>query len=301
MPRTILLTGATGFLGSHICEELVREGDRVIILKRKLSDTWRIKHLLNKLIIYNLDETNLSLIFKEHMVDTIIHTATNYGRNAEKPSEIFESNVLFPLKLLETSVDFSTDTFFNTDTILHEYLNFYSLSKKHFSDLLKIYAKSIRVFNLKLEHVFGEKDGMDKFISMVIDSFIRNKDRIQFTEGTQQRDFVYVDDVVSAYTKILNKASNFEKEYIEYSVGSGVSISIREIVEIIRKLTFNTLTKTEFGAIKYRENEIMRSVADITKIKEEIHWSPHFTLVTGLKRTINLYKKQYYLQTKRGE
>ena len=142
---------------------------------------------------------------------------------------------------------------------------------------------------------------MDKFISMVIDSFIRNKDRIQFTEGTQQRDFVYVDDVVSAYTKILNKASNFEKEYIEYSIGSGVSISIREIVEITRKLTFNTLTKTEFGAIKYRENEIMRSVADITKIKEEIHWSPHFTLVTGLKRTIDWYKKQYYLQTKRGE
>ena len=174
------------------------------------------------------------------------------------------------------------------------------MSKKHFSDLLKIYAKSIRVFNLKLEHVYGEKDGMDKFISMVIDSFIRNRDRIQFTEGKQQRDFIYVRDVVSAYIKILNKASNFEKKYIEYSIGSGVSISIREIVEVIRKLTFNTLTKTEFGAIKYRENEIMCSVADIAKIREEIQWSPHFDLDIGLKRTIKWYKKQYDLQTKKG-
>jgi nucleoside-diphosphate-sugar epimerase len=296
MARTVLLTGGTGFLGSHICEQLVRGGDKVIILKRKYSDTWRIKHLLNRLVLYNSDEADFSSIFREQNINAVIHTSTNYGRNGEQPHEIFQSNVIFPLTLLEAAVNFNTDTFINTDTVLYEYLNFYSLSKKHFSDLLKIYAKNIKVFNLRLEHVYGDKDGRDKFISMVIDSFLSNKERIQLTVGDQKRDFIYVDDVVSAYVEILDRAQNFEKSYIEYSIGSGISISIREIVELIRKLTFNSVTKTEFGAIKYRDNEIMQSVADISKAREEIQWFPQYDLETGLKMTIQWYKKRYYSQ-----
>ena len=292
MSGTVLLTGATGFLGSHICEQLVHDGRKVIILKRKVSDTWRIKSVLDKVVSYNADDTDLSEIFTENNIEVIIHAATTYGRKGERPPELIQSNVIFPTKLLEMAVRFNTDSFFNTDTILYEYLNYYSLSKKHFSDWLKIYSKSIKVFNLKLEHVYGEKDGREKFISMVINSFLRSMNKIQLTEGNQLRDFIYVDDVVSAYIEILKKASKFERKYIEYSIGSGVSISIKEIVELIKKLTMNTVTKTEFGAIKYRENEIMNSVADLTRIREEIQWEPKFGLETGLKKTIDWYNEQ---------
>lgn len=294
MARTILLTGATGFLGSHICERLINEGNSVVILKRKSSNTWRIKHLLNQLTVYDQDKINLTTIFRECDIGAIIHTSTSYGKNGEKTHEIFQSNVIFPLLLLDTSVDFSLDMFINTDTVLSKYTNFYSMSKAHYSDILKIYAKNIRIFNLKLENVYGEKDGLDKLISNVIVSFLRKQDSILLTEGTQDRDFIYIDDVVAAYIKILKKGMRIGEGYTEYSIGSGISVSIREIVELIRKLTFNTVTKTDFGAVMYRENELMHSVADLTKIRDEMNWTPQFDLVTGLKRTIKWYRERYY-------
>ena len=241
MAETVLLTGATGFLGSHLCEKLVRDGYKVIILKRKKSDTWRIDSLLSKLDSYNIEETPISQIFESEEVSTVIHTATNYGRNDEKPSVIVESNILFPLRLIEIAVEHNTDTFLNTDTILYEYLNYYSLSKKQFINWLSFYTNKIRVFNLKLEHVYGEKDGTQKFISRVIDSFLCNREQIGLTEGKQIRDFIYVEDVVSAYMKILKKSTTFKKKYFEYSIGSGVPTTINEIVELIKKLNRKNL------------------------------------------------------------
>ena len=226
MTKTILLTGATGFLGSHICEQLVEHGYETVILKRKTSNPWRIDSTLNKITVYNIEDIPLSTVFKENNINTVIHTATNYGRKGEKSHEVASANVLFPLKILETSIEFNTDTFINTDTVLYENLNYYALTKKHFVDWTKLYSHQIRIFNLKLEHLYGEKDGSEKFISMVIKSFLNNIERIPLTEGKQLRDFIYVDDVASAYLGIVKISEKFEKKYTEYSVGSGTPISI---------------------------------------------------------------------------
>jgi len=78
--KTILLTGPTGFLGSHLLQALLNEGYKVIILKRSFSDTWRINHLLDNLKSYDINKTPLEKPFEENKIDIIIHTATNYGR-----------------------------------------------------------------------------------------------------------------------------------------------------------------------------------------------------------------------------
>lgn len=291
MTKTILLTGATGFLGSHICDQLVEQGYETVILKRKTSNAWRIESILDRIIVYNIGEGSLKKIFRENEIKTVIHTATSYGKMGEKSHEVATTNVIFPLKIIETAIDFNVDTFINTDTILNKYFNYYSLTKKHFLDWAKTFSSQIGIFNLKLEHLYGEKDEPEKFISMVIRNFLKNVDRIPLTEGKQLRDFIYVDDAVSAYLEILKISNTHRNGYVEYSIGSGTPISIREIVELIKKLTHNTTTVPNFGVLEYRPNEIMKSVADLKNIENDTQWKPKYDLKSGLEKTIQWHKK----------
>ena len=270
MKENILLTGATGFLGSHICRELLRNDYNIIVLKRSFSNVWRIQEVLREIKAYDIDKINLEEVFMENKVDAVIHTATKYGREGESFLDIFESNVSFPLKLLNLSMKYSVDSFFNTDTTLYEYLNYYSLTKKQFVDWLKTVSDRMRIFNLRLEHLYGEMDDHKKFIPMLILKFLSNARSIKLTLGDQERDFIYVGDVVRAYTDILRKKDNFDIGFHEYSIGSGESVKIRNVVLMLKKMSGNEVTELKFGDLPYRKNEIMFSKANLEKIRNEI-------------------------------
>ena len=98
--KTILLTGAPGFLGSHLLKRLLKDNYNVIILKRSFSNTFRIADLLTDIKQYNIDLINLEDVFKENKIDTVIHCATNYGRNNESHLNILQSNLILPLTIL---------------------------------------------------------------------------------------------------------------------------------------------------------------------------------------------------------
>ena len=83
MAIKILLTGATGFLGSHLLESFIHQGFDVSILKRSTSDTWRISHLIEKIKSYNIDEATINSIMREASPEIIVHTACSYGRKNE--------------------------------------------------------------------------------------------------------------------------------------------------------------------------------------------------------------------------
>jgi len=290
MKKTILLTGATGFLGSHLLERFFKEGHKIIILKRSFSNTWRIDHILSKVIFYNVDKENLETPFKENKIDIVIHTATKYGRKNEKASDILKSNLIFPLELLEIATFFNTDTFFNPDTALCKYLNYYSLSKKQFVECAKLFCNKIKIINLKLEHMYGEKDDFTKFIPFVIKQLLMDVEKIKLTKGEQRRDFIYVSDVVNAYYDIFLQVNNFGKGFREYEIGSGEAIKIKLLVQLLKKLTNNKNTILSFGDLPYRENEIMESKSNIKKIKQEIGWQPQVELKEGLLKVIDWYK-----------
>ncbi|MCL4480233.1 MAG: NAD-dependent epimerase/dehydratase [Candidatus Thermoplasmatota archaeon] len=296
MKKYILLTGATGFLGSHICHELIRNGYNVIALKRSFSNIWRIKDILHEIRVYDIDKEDLKVAFTTNKVDTVIHTATNYGRGSKSFLDVFESNVSFPLKLLNLSLEhnvnsfLNTDSFLNRDTIIYEYLNFYSITKKQFVEWLRVVSGRLRVFNIRLEHLYGEMDDDKKFIPMLILKFLNNSKSIKMTAGDQERDFIYVKDVVRAYIDILQRKDSFDLGFHEYSVGSGESVKIKDVVLMLKKLSCNEVTKLKIGEIPYRKNEIMYSKADLEKIRNEIGWSHKYSLKEGLQKTLYWYK-----------
>ena len=119
---SILLTGGTGFVGSHLLNDLLENGKEVILLKRLQSSMHRIDHLKSQFNSYDVETTDLKTIFKENKVKQIIHLATDYGRD-NNFYRCNQSNVQFPLNLLQTGYDFGVSRFISTDT-------FSSLAKK---------------------------------------------------------------------------------------------------------------------------------------------------------------------------
>lgn len=293
--KMILVTGATGFLGSHLVKRLLAEKYEVIILKRSFSSIERIADILSlsNLYIYDIDKCGLEKPFHENTkIDAIIHTATCYGRKNENITNVLETNMLFPLKLIEIASFFNTPVFLNTDTILPKHLNYYSLSKKHFLDWGKQFAieKKIHFINIKLEQVFGEGDDNYKFVNHVIRNLLKNTEELKLTQGEQKRDFIYIFDAVSAYMTLLSNIHLSSSFFLEYEVGSGQSISIKEFVQLIHGLT-KSKTRLSFGSLPYRKGEIMFSKANVQELIK-MGWQPQYSLEAGLSKTIN-YELQY--------
>jgi CDP-paratose synthetase len=286
--KNILLTGATGFLGSYILRELINRNYNVVILKRSISDDWRIKDLMNKIISYDIDKIDIENPFKQQNIDIIIHTATNYGRNVSSIYGVVETNLMFPLKLLEIAVSYNTKVFINTDTLLKKDINHYSLSKKQLLEWFKYFSNNIKIINLKLEHIYGPKDDDSKFVSKIINQLLANVSNINLTKGEQKRDFIYIDDVVNVYTLVLENIYKFDS-YTELDVGTGNQIELKYFIKKIYDTINNKIaidTKLNFGAISYRIGEPMVIDEDIKPLYK-LGWKPTYSIDSGISRTID--------------
>jgi CDP-paratose synthetase len=284
----ILLTGATGFLGSHLLEALLEKGCKVIILKRSTSNPWRILHLLDQVSSYDVDKQPLELAFEQQNIDVAIHTAGQYGRDDCSISKIIEANVIFGVNLMDACLRHNVKTFINTDTMLLPYLNNYSLSKKQFVEWLKQHSDRIQVVNLRLDHMYGVKDDDNKFVAWILSQLKENTPKIKLTPGEQKRDFIYIDDVVSAFMIALDKRRGLPK-FCEFDVGTGQLVSVRKFVERMafyyKKSNPKLQTKLLFGAVPYRKGEAMSVNVDTTGLNK-IGWQSKIELDEGINKII---------------
>ena len=284
--RVILITGATGYLGSKLVHALVhRDQYDIIILKRKSSNMFRISELLGKIKVYDLDTTAIENVFMENKIDTILHCATDYGRKNANPLQVIDANLLLPIRLLELGRKHNIHCFINTDTILDKRISHYSLSKRQFSEWLMSYKNNIVCINVALEHFYGPEDDPTKFVSFVVQSLLKKVDTIDLTAGEQKRDFIFIHDVVSAFLKIIDYSSSLRNDFYEFQIGGSEPVTIKEFVLMIKRLTGNTTTILNFGALPYRENEIMECRIDMRPIKK-LGWNTTYSLEKGLKLMI---------------
>jgi nucleoside-diphosphate-sugar epimerase len=284
--QTVLLTGATGFLGSHILAMLLREGHRVIALTRNASNTHRVAGLLRQcMAIFNIDAGPLATPFETNHIDLIIHCATQYGRKTTDPRELISANLTLPLSLLHHASRHDVTAFINSDTILDMNINAYALSKKQFREWLTFYSNQIQCCNVALEHFYGPKDDQTKFVARIIHDLITEVDAIELTAGHQKRDFVYIDDVVLAFSHIVDTVLQRPKGLHRFEVGTGHTTTIRDFVTLAAQLTHNRRTQLLFGKLPYRDNEIMESHVDTASLRE-LGWQPQVSLVDGLRTTI---------------
>lgn len=292
MVKKILITGINGFLGSHLAKMLCDKYE-IIGLTNNKNNLHRINSFNFK--IYS-SKDSLEEIFQENIFFSIIHAATVYRRSDEdRLDSLINTNVLLPIKLIQLAnhndvkLFINTDTFFNTPSVKHDYLQDYTLSKKNALEWLMLISndvKKCKLVNLKIFHMYGNEDSITKFIPSIVSKINNKEAHISLTKGEQTRDFIYIDDVVAAYAIVLNNIDKLEL-FTEFEVGTGIETSIRSLVSLMVKISKNNITKLKFGEIQYKNNEIMQSKANNLKLCE-LGWEINYNLEKGL---MNLFSQ----------
>ena len=288
----ILVTGATGFLGSHLVPKLLDKGYPVTILKRSFSDTSRMEAVMARIKYYDIDKAGLEEVFEKNKTDVIIHLATDYGKKgASSAAEVIKSNINFPAELLELGIRYGCKVFINAHTSTNSEYTLYSASKNAFVEIARFFSANhqIRFVNMVIEYMYGEGDDNTKFIPFAIENILNNK-ILRATGGKQRRDLIYVGDVVNAYLNLLDKLGAIKEDFTEFNIGTGKATSLKECLNIVEKITGQD-ARAEWGALPYRRKEIFYSLADISRAQDFLNWNPEISLEEGLSRTINWRKK----------
>ena len=305
MSEYVLLTGGTGFIGSHLLEELLNQNKKVILLKRSFSNTWKISEFLEheNLTLKNIDEDNLSDIFNQYDINGIFHLSAFMQRKHESESikEMIDSNITFPCQLLENSINSNVKFFINTGSFFEyklanspisenheiESFNLYGATKTAFEDILKFYQNSygLNCSTLKLFTPYGPKDDERKIVPYLIINSLKKND-ILIKSPDKILDFIYVTDIADAYISVMNSISKF-KDYNSFNVGTGIGTTIKDVLAIIE----SKLGKNE--NVSFENVESDKVWCSNEKIKELTGWTAKTKLEDGIGQTIRYYKNRY--------
>ena len=287
-------------MGSNATIKLADSGRyKIFVVHRDKSDVNKISVRTKQNINFvNLgDPTSIEKCFSENEIESIIHTATNYGRNGESQDLVKEANLSLPIRILELAIENKVPHFLNIDTSLNKrnnlypHLSDYTETKREFTSILMSRSNQIQVSNLIVEYMFGPGDGENKFVTLLIRSAISEfNHKISLTPGEQKRDFVYIDDVVLAIECVLNSFKTEKYKFKSFEVGYGESISLVRFAEEVLKVLGST-ARPPFGSISYRPDEIMDSKANIESLLR-LGWKPTNTLEEGILKTTLYYLRQ---------
>ncbi len=296
----ILLTGATGFLGSSLLKRFLEARYDVCCVKRKSSNLHRVSEVINCCKWYDLEPGIIEQIFKENPIRIVIHCATNYGREDCEYFKVYQTNVFFPLELLEFGLKYGCKYFINTDTFSVKeidclwggsrkpYKGAYTITKYMFTHIVReqIAKWDISFINLQLEHLYGPNDGENKFVNSILRQLQENVKELELTEGLQVRDWVYLEDVEDAYMSVLRQIERFgSRAFHQIEVGTGEGRSVREFVETAKRLT-NSSTELLFGKRQMNQSELPCSIANIHML-QSLGWCFEHGIEEGIRKIIN--------------
>jgi CDP-paratose synthetase len=298
------MTGASGFLGRATLEQLLLDPGLFVVVAHRSSTPSSFLTKLNplKTHIFNVEiEEEIQSIFSKYEIKTILHLATNYGRHNRSIDSVLSANLVLPLKLLTHGIAANVQHFINIDSFynkagnLNDQLFNYSQSKQALIPWLKQYSNQIKVSNLILEHMYGPGDAEDKFIPTLIKSSLCDfSDGLKLSRGQQERDFIFVDDVVSAIQAVVEEAMSMGKlekiGYQDIGVGHGKGTNLIQLAEIIIRI-IGTSSPPPFSNAPYKKHEIMSSIADNSKLVQ-LGWTPKTDLIEGLAQTIEFYRQK---------
>ena len=299
--RRVLVTGASGFIGSHLVRRLVEIGCSVVALVRPSTNLWRIQNIVDRIETVEgdlryLDYRDLASGLSDTAV--IFHlAAAGVDSAADDQATIVETNVMGTLRLLQlgcelevgrfvycgSCLEYGGGTFVSEDQFSSSPISEYAASKTAAYLLGNTFVQryGLPVTSLRPFQVYGPLEASNRLVPQTITRSL-NGEKIELTGGEQSRDFVFVEDVVEAFLRaaIVPKAVGGT-----FNVCGGSATSVREVVSAIIELTGGSATPL-FGALPYRPTEIWTMTGDPSRAKETLGWRLKTSLTEGLKQTI---------------
>jgi UDP-glucose 4-epimerase len=300
----VLVTGGAGFIGSNIVEGLINEGYETVIVDNLSSGKKEFIHPGVQFFSINIVDDDIHSVFEKVRPNAVIHLAAqiNVQNSLKKSSHDAEVNILGTLKILELCKKYNCKLIYSSSAAVYgnpvylpvderhpvSPLSNYGISKYTPEMYISLYSQlyNLDYTILRYANVYGirqEPEGEGGVVSIFIKKMLNNEAPIIYGNGEQTRDFIYVQDVVSA-----NLAS-LKKEYKGvFNISSNKEISINHLVD-----EMNSLLDTKLTPIykKFKSGDIIHSCLDNRLAIKNLDWRPEFSLREGLKKTIEYYKK----------
>lgn len=264
-----LVTGATGFVGSHLVQKLISENWTVHAITRPHSQLHQIEPLLTKITLHVHDGTgeNLLAIVETVKPTVVFHLASQVlvEHRIEDIAPLLQSNLVFATQLVDAMVATQCYCLINTGTFWQHYDNkeyspvcLYAATKQAFEVILPFYLETtpLKVITLKLFDTYGPNDPRPKLFNLLKQA-IQNQTRLALSPGEQLMDLVYIDDVVAAYCIAANQFQyQPDSTHQSYAVSSRNLMSLKEVIAIYEQET-NTQLPIYWGGKQYRQREVM--------------------------------------------
>lgn len=303
----ILITGGAGFIGSNLVRFLTLKDYKVRVIDNLSTGKMEnLNGIIERIDFFPADITEekvLERTFKD--IDYVIHLAavTSVQKSLEEPDLTFKVNVEGTNKIIKFSEKFNVKKIIfasscaiygnpsklpvSEDSELSP-LSHYAESKVNGEKLcLEFLKKGIDIVILRFFNVFGPKQDGDSPYTGVISNFIKKilkgERPVIYGDGEQTRDFVYVDDVLSA----IERALFSQTESSVFNIGSGKRYSVNQIFEILKRIS-GFKGEPEFK--EERKGEVRHTLADISRARRELCWKPEISIKEGLRRTFEYIK-----------
>jgi len=272
--ESVLLTGGDGFIGRAL----------------KSADNG-----LN-IVSFDVNEGDVTTFdFRVFNVSHVIHLAalTSVEDSWENPRDYYRVNMMGTLNVLEFCRNRNASmTYISTYVYgAPKYLpvderhpispaSVYNHSKYLAEDMCRFYAENlgVSVTVLRLFNPYGPGQSKNFLIPNIIHQVLKS-DQIELKDLKPKRDFIYIDDIVSAIWLTVG-----QKGFHYFNVGSGVSVSVAELCDIVQSIAGTNLPVISKNMV--RKNEVMDVIADYTKIKDELGWIPKTDIRSGIKKVI---------------
>ncbi len=315
--KNILITGADGFIGSHLCEALLKHGCHIKNIKALVQynsfNNWGwLEDVEEKNDIEVLSGDIRDLQYMKNIcknVDVVFHLAAliaiPYSYTA--PESYVETNIKGTLNVCQAALENNVEKVLITSTSeVYGSALYVPIDEKHALQAqspysaTKISADAIaqsfyNSFNLPLTIVrpfntYGPRQSARAVIPTIITQICAGKKQIELGDTSPTRDFNYVKDICKAFI-MLAQADNVQGEVI--NVGSNFEISVKETLELIKNIMQSDVEfVTDSKRLRPEKSEVQRLWCDNTKIKELINYTPSYTLEQGLKETVEWFSKK---------
>ena len=304
----VIITGGAGFIGSNLAERLVQDGNEVSIIDNLASGKEENLKTIRGNITFHQESINNDVRDILKGAEVVFHTAAlpRVQFSIHNPIESHHANINGSLNILKQCSDAGVKKFIFSssssvygdqdslpliETMKPNPMSPYALQKLAIEHYCKLFYDiyGLKTINLRYFNVYGPKQDKESNYSNMIPKFIgiiqKDEQPKIYGDGTQTRDFTYVEDVVLANMAAM-KSSNKKVFGEVFNIGSGNRTSVNEIAENISKLLGSKINPVYADPII----EPKHTLADVSKAKDLLDWQPNISINAGLKKTVEYFK-----------